>query len=107
MAPASGKKRRPTPEVTSVISSAEVTHSMLRPAGHVEVRQRRDGTWRVLYQDPGYIPCMHDCQVKHKHDRDSVSWIETNYTPTSKKDALDWAEQLAEGREVKVLPFKK
>jgi len=75
---------------------------MLPPFPHVEVRERRDGTFRVWYPDPGWIPCAPVCHLKHSHDY-KQGFVESYYHPTSREDAMDWAEKLAEGREVKVL----
>jgi hypothetical protein len=84
---------------------------MLPPAKHIEVREKQNETWVVFYPDPGFIPCAPACDLSkimraHKHEYEP-SWIETNYKPTSYEDALEWAEYLAEGREVKVIPFTR
>lgn len=91
------------------LSSREVLTHTLPPFPHIELREKRDGSWSVWYPDSGWIPCSSNCRLGdvlrgHKHDR-VQPWIETNYTPTSYDDALAWAELLAEGREVKVLKF--
>lgn len=41
----------------------------------------------------------------HKHDFGPPSQIETHYQPTSFEDAMQWAEYLSEGREIKVLDY--
>ena len=91
------------------MTSAEVTRMMLPPAGHVEVRERQNGSWSVFYPDPGFIPCSPVCNLNkvlrnHKHDYEQT-WIESTYKPTSYQDALDWARYLSDGREVKVVAF--
>ena len=80
---------------------------MLPPTGHIEVREKRDGTWLVFYPDPGFIPCEPTCNLSkvmrnHKHSF-KQDFIQSTYIPTSYADALDWADKLAEGREVKVV----
>jgi hypothetical protein len=92
--------------VTNVIPSEEVARWTV-PAAFaepIEVREKQNGSWRVWYADPAWIPCDPRCEIKHKHDRE-MNWIETHYVPTSYADALDWAEFLAEGREVRIVPY--
>lgn len=103
-------KQRKPPEVTNVVSSRQVTRQSLAPFSHVELRERQNGSWLVFYPDPGWIPCAPACRLNqvmrtHKHDYEQA-WLQTHYTPTSYEDALAWANLLAEGREVKVLPYK-
>ena len=62
----------------------------------------RDGTYRVWYPDPGWIPCPPVCYIKHSHDY-KQGWIESTYAPTDLADAMDWAGKLAEEREVKLV----
>lgn len=91
------------------LSPREILTQTLPPFTHIEVREKRDGSWSVWYPDPGWIPCAANCRLNevlrgHKHDR-VQPWIETHYTPTSYEDALVWAELLAEGRDVRVVKF--
>lgn len=91
------------------MSDRELLLATLPPCPHIEVREKRDGTWTVWYPDPGWIPCAPNCQLNkvqraHKHDYEQT-FVETHYVPTSFSDAMAWAEDLAEGREIKVLPY--
>lgn len=104
------KLRKAIHEVVNVIPAREVLKKTLPPFPHVEVREDSKGAWRVYYPDPGFVPCAPVCRLKdvdrnHKHVYEQA-FIETNYAPTSYDDALDWATLLAEGREVKVVPYK-
>lgn len=97
-------------EVINIIPAKEVLKKTLPPFPHIEVREDSRGNWRVFYPDPGWIPCAPVCRLKeversHKHTYEQA-WIETNYTPSSYADAVDWATLLAEGREVKAVPYK-
>lgn len=90
-------------------SCTDVLAQTLPPSPHIEVREKRDGSWSVFYPDPGWIPCAANCRLGevlrgHKHDR-VQPWIETNYVPTSFEDAMAWAELLAEGKPVKVMKY--
>ena len=101
-------KAHKEPVVTKVVSSSEVMRVSMPPNSHIEMRQKQNGTWTVWYPDPGWIPCAPVCRLAtvqpgHKHDYQQ-GWIQTNYTPTSYEDALEWADLLAEGHEVKILP---
>jgi hypothetical protein len=96
------RKRRPQ-RPREVVNVVDVTRTMLPPRGHVEVRERRDGTYRVWYPDEGWIPCPPVCDLKHSHNY-RQGHVESFYHPTSLEDAMEWAYQLAEGREVKVVP---
>lgn len=98
------KKRSP-----KEMTSHEVTRASMAPFTHIEVRERQNGSWTVHYPDPGFVPCAPVCDLKknvrgHKCDYEQ-SFIETNYKPTSFADAMDWANYLADGREVKVVSF--
>lgn len=95
-----------THEVKNVIPSGVVLRQTLPRAFtlHVEVREKQNGTWRVYYPDPGWIPCEPVCHLKHKHDYEQ-NWIESHYKPEDYEDALNWAEAISEGREVKVVTF--
>lgn len=100
--------KRPT-EVTRTIPARELIRQMLPPFPHIEVREKQNGTWTVWYPDPAWIPCAPSCNLRerdryHKHDFDQP-FIQTHYVPTSYSDALAWAESLADGREVKILPY--
>ena len=93
------------------MTSEELLRATVPPAFAlpIEVRERQDGTWRVWYADPGWIPCEPVCRLKdrdrnHKHDYDQ-RWVESNYEPTSYSDALEWANFLSEDREVRIMPF--
>lgn len=99
----------PTKPPARDIGSAEVTRLVLPPCPHFEVREQQNGTWSVWYPDPAFIPCAPVCDLgkvmrthKHVYEQD---WIKTNYQPTNYEDAMQWAEYLAEGRDVKVFPF--
>lgn len=70
----------------------------------IEVRERQNGTWRVWYPDPAWIACDTRCEIKHKHDRE-LHWIECHHQPAIYADALEWAEYLADGREVRIVPY--
>lgn len=98
--------RAKTYEVKNIIPTREVMRQTMPAAfaSHVEVREKMNGTWRIFYPDPAWIPCDPRCEVKHKHDRE-MNWIESNYQPVDYEDALDWADVLAEGREVKTVSF--
>lgn len=94
---------------TKEMTSGEVIRATMPPSKWIEVRQRQNGSYTVHYPDPGFIPCAPVCDLKknvrgHKCDFEQ-QWIETNYKPTSLEDAVAWAEYLADGREVKVVPF--
>jgi len=96
-------------EVTKTISATETTIMALQPPMHIEVRERQNGSYGVFYADPGWIPCAPGCDMNrvvrsHKHDY-TRPWVETYYKPADLEDAMDWAEKLAEGREVKLVPF--
>ena len=101
-----GRKPKPSRprEVVGGKTSAEVLASMQPPRGQIEVRERRDGTWRVWYPDEGYIPCPPVCELKHSHDY-KQKMVESFYHPTSREDAKLWAAALAEEREVKVFRY--
>ena len=91
------------------LTSAEVTVLMLAPTKHIEVREKQNGTWSVFYPDPGFLPCPPGCDLAkvvrtHKHEYEQ-GWIESTYKPEDYADACDWAALLAEGREVKIVPF--
>lgn len=95
---------------SKAMTSDELLRATLPPgfAEPVEVRERQDGSWRVFYPDPGWIPCEPVCHLKeryknHKHDYEQ-RWIESNYVPASYSDALDWAETLGH-REVRVVGY--
>lgn len=80
----------------------------LPPRGHIEVRERANGTWSVFYADPGFVPCAPGCDLQrvmrtHKHTYEQAM-IESTYKPESYEDALDWAQYLAEEREIKIVP---
>lgn len=92
------------------MTSAEVIIATMPPRGHVEIRERQDKTFRVFYSDEGFIPCAPVCRLgeytkSHKHDY-TQKMVESYYIPVSEDDAIDYAERLAEGREVKMLRFK-
>jgi hypothetical protein len=94
---------------TKARTSNEVILSSLAPFSHVEVREKQDGTWTVWYPDVSWIPCAPVCRLtdverSHKHDYEQ-KWYETHYKPETLADAIDWATQIAEGVEVKVLPY--
>ena len=79
------------------------------PSKWIEVRERHNRTYTVHYPDPAFIPCQPVCDLKknvrgHKCDYEQ-KWIETNYKPIDHDDAVKWAEYLADGREVKVVPY--
>lgn len=102
--------RKQTYEVTNVISARETLRMTLPPFPHVEVRENSKGAWRVFCPDSAFIPCAPVCRLKdvdrnhkHKYEQD---FLETHYTPRDYDDAIAWAELLAEGREVKVVPYK-
>lgn len=104
------KHRKPIHEVVNVISPRETLRLTLPPFPHVEVRENSKGAWRVFIPDSGFIPCSPVCRLKdvdrnhkHKYEQD---FLETNYSPSDYDDAMAWAELLAEGREVKVVPYK-
>lgn len=100
-------------EVTKVIPSHEaMAHSMPRSIP-CEVRERRDGSWSVLYPDPGFIPCAPVCYFGqkgwpfpgHKHEY-APKMIETEYKPTSFDDAKRWAMLISDSSEQpKIFPF--
>lgn len=96
-------------EVTNVVSSAETIRMTLPSRGHIEIREKQNGDWVVSYSDPGFIPCEPTCQMnrvlpRHKHDYECPQ-VDTHYLPKSFEDAVDWAEYLSEGREVKIVKY--
>jgi hypothetical protein len=96
--------------VTNVIGSNKLQLLLGNIAGdHIEIRQKRDGTYRVWYPEEGFLPCPENCELnkvrrshKHKFDR---PFVESYYVPTSLSDATDWAESLALGRDVILIPY--
>ncbi|MEM3008402.1 MAG: hypothetical protein QXY15_10170 [Candidatus Nitrosotenuis sp.] len=77
------------------MSEREVMMATIPPRGdRVEVREHVvDGklTWSVWYPQEGFIP---DSPL------DEHKLVRSYYNPTSKKDALEWAEYLAAERKV-------
>lgn len=96
---ARSKRARPR-EVVNVV---DMTYVMLPPRGHVEVRERKDGTYRVWYPDEGFVPCAPSCDLRHKHEY-KQGHVESFYHPATFDDAVEWAYKLADGREVKIVP---
>jgi len=99
------KKIRAPREVINIISS-EDTFKMIGVlgGGHIEVRQKRDGSFSIFYPDEGFISCPPVCDLKHKHDYER-GWTESSVVPKNKEDAMTWAQMLAEDREVKFIPY--
>jgi hypothetical protein len=101
-----------TREVTNVIPSHEAMALVAPKPFPVEVRQKRDGSWAVLYPDPGFLPCAPNCRFGqqgepfrgHKHDT-TPNMIETNYKPASFDEAKRIAEQEASSAGIKVIPY--
>ena len=98
------KARKPR-VVARETGAGEVTRMMLPPRGIIEVRERQDYSWKVLYPDEGFIPCPPVCALKHSHDY-KQKMVETFYQPTDQDDAMAWAQMLAEEREIKVFPYQ-
>lgn len=72
----------------------------------LEVRQKMDESWIVLYPDEAFIPCAPVCYIKHKHEYEP-KLVESYYKPKDYKDAKNWAEKLAEGRQIKTVKYQK
>lgn len=89
-------------EVVNIISSRQVIidTAIKNLGGHIEIREHLNGSFSVWYPDPGFTPCAPTCGEKHKHTF-KQGHVESEYEPTDRADADDWAYQLAEGREVK------
>lgn len=97
--------RQRTREVVAVHPSHELMLSTMPPRGDaIEVRERRDGTFRVFYPDEGFVPCPPVCDLKHSHDY-KQGWSESYYQPTDLDDAIEWATSLAEERQVRVIRY--
>lgn len=93
---------------SKAMTSRQLLMATLPPRGHIEVRERRDGTYSVFYPDMAFIPCPPVCRLKevlrtHKCDREQ-GFVESNLPPTDFDAAMEWATFLAEEREVKVIP---
>ena len=99
------RNRRGQRVVVGEVSSAEIVRTMMPPRGHIEVRERTDGAYRVWYPDEGFIPCPPVCDIRHSHDY-KQKMVESYYHPTDLDDALEWAYSMAEEREVKLVPFQ-
>lgn len=104
--------RSRTRETIGIISARECMRMTLPPRGTVELREKSDGTWIVSYPDPGFIPCSPVCDLqralgrKHKHDY-TQKLIESTYQPGTYEAARKWAEELAEGFEIKIIPYAR
>lgn len=95
-------------EVTNVVPSSEVTQMMLCDTSQmaIEVRRHLDGHYSIWYPEEGWISCPPVCELKHKHAIQHPH-VESFYKPTDLEDALEYAESLAYGREVKVVHLTK
>lgn len=102
-----------TPTIDSKnMTSPEVIKMMMPPPLHIEMRQKLNGDWLIFYPDPGFLPCSPVCAFgqrgmplpTHKHEHEP-KWIESEYKPTDRDDALAYSTLLAEGREVKVIEW--
>ena len=102
--------RKPIRErtVVNVISSSEVTRMMLTDTGEmaIEVRRHLDGHYSVWYPEEGWLPCPPRCELRHSHSI-THPYTESFYQPKDLDDALAYAEDLAQGREVKVTKLAK
>jgi hypothetical protein len=98
-------KARKAREVVGGLTSAEVTKMMLPPRGHIEVKEKKDYSFRVWYPDEGFVPCSMRCEIKHSHDY-KQKMIESSYVPEDEADAMEYARLVAEGREIKVIHYQ-
>jgi hypothetical protein len=78
--------------------------------GEIEIRQQRDKTYKVFYPEVGFIAdpvCPTGCKVHHKHTRKlkERGWEACFGSWESLTEAQKWAEFIAEGRDVKMVPF--
>ena len=90
------------------------------PAGDIQVRGHKDGTWTVWYLDEGYIPCSPVCRLKeidkkHTCDYNNRKFIQSHFgekmighgqPDRSFEGAMEYAEYLRAGnedREIKVV----
>lgn len=103
----SGATRGREREVINVIDWRETLRMTLpQSRGPLQVREKMNGSWIVLYPDPGFIPCAPVCHLRHKHEYEQTL-IESTYKPTDFDDAMDWASSLADGREIKIVKYER
>ena len=96
-------KRQPRPrEVIGIIQSHDVIRETAckNLKGHVEVREHANGKFTIWYPDEGFTPCAPVCDTKHKHSF-KQDHVQSFYHPTDRDDAFAYADQIADGRDVK------
>ena len=98
-------QRQPRAREVVATDGGAIMRQTLPPRGHIEVRERKDYSWRVWYPDEGFVPCAPVCELRHSHDYHQKH-VESYYRPTDRADAESYARQLAEGRDVKVVPYQ-
>ncbi len=98
-------KKHPPREVVNIIGPAEVQRMIGGyGGGHIEVRERQNGSWTVHYLEDGWIPCPPSCEFKHKHDV-VRPMVEAPYKGMTLDQALVVADDYANGREVLIVEF--
>ena len=105
------KKEAPKPtkkkarEVERVISSEEIIrngwHGMIG-GGRIELRLNTKGIWSVHYPEEGWMPCMTDCNTKHKHSIERPM-VECFTKTQDENEAWELARSIAAGREIMII----
>lgn len=95
-------------EVVRVIDSREIVlaWAAAEKAGHVEVRERKDGTWTVHYPEAGWIGCFPDCKKRHTHETERP-FTQVNAVFTDPQEAVEIAYDYSGLREVKIVPLAR
>ena len=72
-------------------------------AEHIEIKEKKDGSWEIWYPEEGWVACTCD---KCKHVTEAPLFC-SYYKPTSLEDAQDWLKDTR--REIRVIhqPKKK
>lgn len=96
-------KKRELVSLGILLSSEDLIKEMSKELsqGHVEIRERSNGSWTLFYPQVAWIGCLSDCKLRHKHQ--TVQPMEqSGETWQTLSEAQEAAQRYAHGREVKV-----